>query len=335
MTEISWAMAVLGIILLVNWYFGMLMKRVLKLSCDSTFFVVIGYLISMVIFQVVAIPFQIMRISLSMLTNIYVVIMVVLSIVLLCILKKNVDRNKKKNANILSIGCLLVIIVVQCVAVVLNMYNGSAWDSSHYNGEIVTAWATDTMRIFDQYTGKEMVFNWRECIFTYEMHSAAMCRLFNIHPMIYVHRVLASIEIIIYNIIIYNIGLLLFKNEANKATMVCGLSLIVNTYTSSLFLPSAFLWYRSGESKSMLANIVLPLLLYWIIQLNIEDRWSIWMMLLLSVVMGAGISNSAVFIMPIMLTICIVPLFLRKKDVKVLAKYVMCLLPCLLYIIIG
>jgi len=293
---------------------------------------IIGFVVCMVLFMVIQIPMQYIQMSLSVVVYTYIVAL--MSVGIWGIVKV---RNKEKIVIKLARREFIIwtcIVLVQLVFLHANMVYGSTWDTGDYIGQISTAVYTDTMRQYEPFSGKKYATtDWYNLFAAYEMHSAAMCKLFNIHPLIYVHRVLATFEIVFYNIVLYNISLLLLKNNKMKSCIALISIFAINMSSYSLFSLSGFLFLRAGESKSMLCAVILPLILYWFVYiLKNNDKESARIMYLLTVVMGVGISKSGAFVIPVALSLLMLPVILVDKK-NILALYLMCMFPCILMLL--
>lgn len=331
--QFLWIYGVLFLLLVIYCIFGALIDRVLKIRGNVSLYPVIGYIFTSLCFQVVSIPMQLLKCSLSLTTYVY---LAVLALWLLCfgwIAKKNpVEKEKIVCSDFLV---LAVIIVIQWALLLYNMCYGSTWDTSQYIGQISTAVYTNTMNQYEPYSGKMISsFNWKDCFVVYEMHSAAICRLLHIHPLIFFHRILANIEITLVSVIYYNIAMLLFRQDKKKANTTLILMTVLNLFSYSLFTWSGFLFIRTAESKSMLANVILPLLLLWVIYIVKEKDNRIYILLFGTAAMGLGISKSGAFVIPAALVLYSIPVFRRDSFWGTVLRLSACFAPCILYVFI-
>ena len=331
--QFLWIYGMLFLLLGIYCIFGALIDRVLKIRGNVSLYPVIGYIFTSLCFQVVSIPMQLLKCSLSLTTYVYLAALVLSLLCFGWISKKQPVEREKIICR--DFWVLAVIIVMQWAFLLYNMCYGSIWDTSQYIGQISTAVYTNTMNQYEPYSGKIISsFNWKDCFVVYEMHSAAICRLFHIHPLIFIHRILANIEIVLVSVIYYNIAMLLLRQDKKKANMALVLMTVINLFSYSLFTWSGFLFIRTAESKSMLANVILPLLLLWVVYIVKEKENRIYILLFGTVAMGLGISKSGTFVIAAALALYALPVLRKGRFWSTALKLGVCFIPCILYVII-
>lgn len=320
--------------LIIYGIYGALIDKVMKLGSNQSLYPIIGYIFMSLCFQGIAIPLQLLKVSLSVTAYVYVFILIITFFCLRRMVKLHLSYKRGKEIY-KDFLLLAIIILIQWIVLMCNMCYGSVWDTSKYIGQISTALYTDTMQQYEPYSGKiYSFFDWKNCFIVYEMHSAVLCKLFQIHPLIYVHRILASLEIAFVYIIYYNIALCLFNKSKVKTNMTILFVMVINFFAYSLYSWSGFLFIRTAESKSMLANVILPLMLLWVIKIVNERKNNIFFLLLGTIIMGLGISKSGAFIIPTALILEIIPILWINKRPKMVLKYSICFVPCILNMLI-
>lgn len=309
--------------------FGYWLCKIGRLKCNITILPVIGYAFCKVIFMLIEVPAHVSGWRLSVLTYVYIGIILLSAVVLVLISRKRQARVEGIDRK--EILFLLPVIMAQVLFQFFNMLYGSTWDTGQYIGQISTALYTDTIRQFEPFSGKEMgYFDAQNLFASYEMNSAVLCKILHMHPLIYVHRVIASLEIIFVNIIPYNIVLRLSKGNFKQARIAVISMAVVNLFSYTLYTWSGFLFLRAGESKSMLATVILPFILYciiWIVQED-QDRMA-EVILVLVAAMGVGMCKSGAFIIPVALFMGMVPVILMDKRWKLLLPYAVSNIPCI------
>lgn len=312
----------------VYFAFGYWFCKAGSIKCNVTMLPIMGFSFCMVIFMFIEIPAHILGWNLSVLAYLYIAIVIVAGLLMAFISKRGQVRVEGIEKKELLFLC--VVIMAQILFQFFNMLYGSTWDTGQYIGQISTALYTDTIRQFEPFSGKEMgYFDAQNLFATYEMHSAVVCKLLHIHPLIYVHRIIASLEMIFVNILPYNIALQLFKGNFKQARIAIISMLIINLFSYTLYTWSGFLFLRAGESKSMLAMVILPLILYCTILLAQNEKGKmIGLFLVLAVTLGVGICKSGAFIIPVALFAELLPVVLLDKRWKLLFLYVISNIPC-------
>ena len=121
---------------------------------------------------------------------------------------------------------LLILIAAQVLLFNLNDETYAIWDQSYYLGDTATSLYTNTLSQYNPYTGKLLDYlNPEYLLETYQNHGAVMCQLLHLHPMVENMTVMASVVIILYQCIMYEIGSLPFSWEPCKEYSYARLSL--------------------------------------------------------------------------------------------------------------
>lgn len=159
------------------------------------------------LFNIVALPMKITFQPLKLLTIIWGVILILITVAFLLLRQKQNHRNaqhirsifagKEKYATLL----LFILILVQTILYNLND-EAVIWDQGYYLGDTAASLYTNTISQYDPYTGRLLNhLNTEYLLETYQNHSSVMCQLLGIHPMIENLTVMASVVIILYYLI--------------------------------------------------------------------------------------------------------------------------------------
>lgn len=224
----------------------------------------------------------------------------------------------------------LVLLVVQIWYGMGNQLYVSRYDTSYYNGNAINALYTDTMYQYDAYTGVYVgkAVAWHD---SYSMLIAFLAKLFFMHPLVVVNRIMGVIEIVAANLAVYEIALRLSKGNRAVAVWTAIIRALISVLCWNLGeVPGYYLWTRMAESKSMLANVYLPLALLAIVLAAEEtEKKQCWIMLGVFAFAGATMSMSGVFMIPMLLGVGLLPVLLRRKKLKYWGYAVLSVLPCL------
>ena len=227
----------------------------------------------------------------------------------------------------------IMIVAVQ-TALILHAYEFTL-DAAYYVANVTTSLETNTMNIYNPYTGDwQNHFEMRYLFATYPMEEAAMCYLTGIHPLIWTKTIMAGTSLILSNIIYYRIGRELFKDEGAKTLLMLFFAAVVNFFYISTFTSSEFLLTRSYEGKTLVGNIVLPMiiLLFMKIREDIKGK-RYWWLLALVCLSSTILSNSSDMLVPAAAGVLMIPFAIKKKSAGVFVKYLLCVSPCLFMLI--
>lgn len=174
----------------------------------------------------------------------------------------------------------VILLIVQIWYGMGNQLYVSRYDTSYYNGNAINALYTDTMYQYDAYTGVYVgkAVAWHD---SYSMLVAFLAKLLFMHPLVVVNRIMGVIEIVAANLAVYEIALRLSKGKRAVAVWTTLIRALIGVLCWNLGeVPGYYLWTRMAESKSMLANVYLPLALLAIVLAAEEtEKKQCWIML--------------------------------------------------------
>lgn len=316
--------------------FGSLITgRMKKEPFSVTLSILAGFFLYYSLFTFFCIPVMYKVRPLSMLAVIWgAVVLAVL--VLSFILNRKVWKSLPGNLSLFfrqnKIFCLGVAVFVLIQTFVIVYSYQFTLDAAYYVANVTTSLTTDTMNIYDPYTGDwQNHFEMRYFFATYTMNDAVMCRIFPIHPLMQTKIVMSSIAVILTNILYYKIGTELFEDRKKSVFVMMLFAGIINFNYITIYTSSNFLITRTYEGKSLLGNVVLPGILYLYIRLMKDHKaFHNWFLLFLTCFGATVLSSSANMLVPATLTVTLLPLVVMKKDYRIIPKYVICMLPCLI-----
>lgn len=215
--------------------------------------------------------------------------------------------------------------------VIYGMNNGgriNGYDTSYYNGHAMNAIYTDTMYQYNPKTGiyVGMETYYHDC---YPMLIAYLAKLFLMHPLVVVNRVLAMIEIVLINLIVYETVRRISRGNIRVATWTAGIYAAMSVWCYQAEEGRFFhLWQRTAESKSMLANVYLPFALLAVILLAMEGgKLYCWLILAAAVIAGTALSGSGIFLLPVMAGSGLLAVILCQRRWNYLPYSAACMLP--------
>lgn len=226
-------------------------------------------------------------------------------------------------------GGLILLCLVQ-VVLVTGAYNFTL-DATYYVGNVAASVQTDTMNIYDPYTGLwQDHFEMRYFFATYSMNDAVMCRLTGLHALIQTKTVMTVTVILLIQLVYYKIAEELFGDDHKAILIMQTLMAVVNFTFISIYTASNFMLTRTFEGKAIVGNVVLIFIFYlYLLLLKDHKPARTWWMLFIVCFGSMTISSSANMLVPATLSVLLLPLAFIKKDWKIIPKYVLCMLPCL------
>lgn len=300
--------------------------------------VLAGFFCYFLLFQIVALPLKFTLQPLSLLTTIWCVVLAAIILLYLAVSYKNIKFKMQKLMLELSeqkqaLFFLSIIIIIQLCLINYNGETYALWDQSYYIGDVSSSVYTNTISQYDPYTGAALTVLSKEYLLeTYQNHSAVLCQITGLSPLIVTRSAEASVVVILANLIYYQFGLKLFQNSRRKSVILVFVLFWLNLFSFNLFTGAEFLFFRPFEGKTILVNLIMPMVFLQFVKIvQAPDRCCNWRELLLVVTASFGLNMSAVYMLPFELSICLIPLGIYQKNLTIWKRYVICLFPCILY----
>ncbi len=319
--------------LILYFLFGSAISAIGKKEAPSvTKAVFTGFFLYYLLFAVFCIPVMLKWRPMSLLTRIWTGVILIICIfsLVFCIRKYRVKLKGLSEYIRENRYSLLLIIALTAIEAFIIIYNYQfTLDAAYYVANVTTSLETDTLNIYDPYTGDwQDHFEMRYFFAVFPLNDAVMCDLFNIHPLIWCKTTMTGTAVVLTNMVLYMTGKKLFDGNMAKNTLFIAFAAVMNFFFITIFTPSDFLVTRTYEGKCLLANVVLPGVFY--IYINIlEDAKSKenWLLLLLVCLGSPVLSSSSNMLLPAMIGLTILPLCIIKKDITIAFKSLVCMLP--------
>lgn len=340
MIQILICIFMIGLNFLIYFLFGSLVTgRRNKGDYSVTLSVFAGFFLYYSLFTFACVPIMYRWRPLSMLSKVWGIAAVVIMVVSILWnrriwAKKSHEICVFLKENKWFVTGVAVLVVVQTVIIVYSYQ--FTLDAAYYVANVSTSIQTDSMNIYDPYTGEwQDHFEMRYFFATYPMNDSVMCQIFKIHPLMQTKIVMASVAVILTNMLYYMIGVELFGEKKKSIFWMMVFAAVMNFNFITIYTSSNFLVTRTYEGKSLLGNVVLPGVLYLYIRLlkNHKSRKD-WILLFLTCFGSTVLSSSSNMLVPASVSLLFLPLAFIKKDWKVIPKFVVCIFPCLIMLVV-
>ena len=302
--------------------------------------VVLGFFFYYFLFFFVCVPPMAYYRPLSMLTGIWVPIVIAVILISaffngrrwIAQIKGVFDAVRREKV---AATVLLVIVAIQ-VFLVACTYNFTL-DAAYYVANVATSVDTNMMNVYDPFTGAwQDHYEMGYFFATYSMQDSVVCRLTGIPALIWTKSVMAITIILLTNIIYILIARELFDRPVSVIVMVVCMFVVNMTFTT-IYTSSMFLITRTYEGKAIVGNLALMTVFYLFMRMNDGSGYSYlkqWLMLFIVCFGATTISSSANMLIPVELTVLFVPLIIRKKLWKQITGYVICVIPGLAFALV-
>ena len=308
-----------------------------EISLTRTVFA--GLFFYYLLFTVCSISVMLKWRPLHVLTRIWLIVMTVTAVAGMIRVRRSLLPAVKKAASFVSehaLAFILIGIITAAFASVVLISYQFTLDASYYVGNAATALQTDTINMYDPFTGDWLDhYEMRYFFATFSINDAVICSLLHLHPLIWCKITMAGTAIFLSVMVLYMAGRKLFGTDMKKITAFILFASVADLFMITIYTTAAFLATRTYEGKCLLANVVLPGILYIYICL-LEDVKDIrtWLLLLLVAVGSSALSSSSNMLVPAMIAVTIFPLALLRRDVWVLPKAFACMLPGIILTVI-
>lgn len=248
---------------------------------------------------------------------------------------KKVYSKEKRKEGILWFFVLVLIGFQMFMAFTKTSFDG---DDAYYVVQSVLTYETDTMYRIKPYTGLSTSLDLRHSLAVFPIWIAYVAKVSGIHATIVAHSILPLVLIPITYWIYLQIGKKLLKRDKHKLPVfmifVCLMQIFGNV---SIYTNSTFLLTRTWQGKSLLANVVLPAiiwLIFWIFDsenYDKEHRIGLWVLLILVNFTAAMSSTASVFLAAMFIGVTGVVMWIREKDIQIPLRLMISCVPLVIY----
>lgn len=337
----NWS-GVLAALLLLSIFgiFGTTLSTIIRAKQRLTINFLMGYMIYYGIFEIVYLLCLAFNNSLNTLKIVWQITVITLLVVSLCILiimreksfimlAYNTLIGLKRNWKVLipvviMTICTLVVYVCGVSYISDGGYAYSAVGDSVYSGKLF-------MR--DIYTGMKLDAPDMSYAFSgYYMHTAVLCSVFKVSPVIMQHNVMGIISILVSIDVVYLIGRIIFRESIRYTWALILLYEIVNVYLLLYSSERYFLFTGAYDSMTQLPYIIIPAITLGFIYIIRCNKTTVgWVLVVLCNMAGAGLSVDALAVVPL-ITLCgIVTVSVCKREYRTALGGLVCLIPGIIY----
>lgn len=298
----------------------------------------IGFMVYFSVFQIVALPMKILGFPLKYLTITWVVFLGIVVFINLVFRRKNL---KKMCANILAnkeklVTGLLFLGTVGLLALYLgyNVNHISDFDAGYYIGLPVSSVYSNTIELMDPYSGQMLnAPNAFYLLNTNTIHSAVIFQALNLHPLVEEKFSMTIVLVILFGLFLYKGGLLLFDRNRKKSLVFSWISLLVLLCSYSIAGVSHYFAYRTYEGKAVTSYLYMTAIFVYFLGIfrEKEKEWG-WSGVFFAGLSGVAFCNTAIFVIPAMITILLIPYMVIYKKWKTFFAYVISMIPCVFWI---
>lgn len=240
-----------------------------------------------------------------------------------------------REEGLLWIFVLLLIAFQMVMAFTTTSFDG---DDAYYVVQSVLTDETDTLYRIRPYTGLSTGMDLRHSLAVFPIWIAYIARMSGIHATIVAHSVLPLVLIPVTYWIYLETGKKLLKRDKHKLPVfmifICLMQIFGNV---SIYTNATFFLTRIWQGKSLLANVVLPAIVWlvlWIFEqenYEKEHRVGLWIMLVLTNFVAAMSSTASVFLAAMLIGVTGLVLGIREKNIQIPLRLMISCVPLIIY----
>lgn len=305
--------------------------------------IITGWVVELVVFQVICIPMVIADVKFSTFSCVYIVVISVVSAISLVLFRKVIfeeikdwkacrDRilNVEKNTKIyILIGLILILIQFLMCIFYMQVSEDSIFDYT------ISAQTLNNNSMFrtNAYTGfacgLEQYVN--RFVNSWYMYRPFLALVFQMHPTIVGKIVLVPALLVLSYICYYFVARILIRDRENEAIFMIFLCLI-NLFGDLKNTSMSMLLIQTDNGKAVFSNLWIPLLFCCFLKLYEnckENKWFVFIALLN--ICSVAMSPTALIYSTFMVLIALGIIGFRNKNINVILKGVLTILPNIVY----
>ena len=248
---------------------------------------------------------------------------------------KKLRSKETRDEGLLWLMVLILIGFQMVMAFTLTSFDG---DDAYYVVQSVLTDETDTLYRIRPYTGLSTGMDLRHSLAVFPIWIAYIARMSGVHATIVAHSVLPLVLIPVTYWIYLEIGKKILKHEKQKLPIfmlfICIMQIFGNV---SIYTNATFFLTRTWQGKSLLANVVLPAILWLILWIfdsegyDKENRVGLWTLLVVTNFVAAMSSTASVFLAAMLIGVTGLVLGIKEKDIQIPLRLMISCIPLVMY----
>lgn len=245
-------------------------------------------------------------------------------------------KNREKREEVFF--WLLFVIALAYQLFMALYYTSFDGDDAYYVVQSVLTEETNTLYRIKPYTGLSTGMDLRHALAVFPIWIAYIARMTGIHPTIVAHSLLPMVVIPVVYLVYLQIGKFLLRKEQVKLPIFMVFIAIMQIFGNvSIYTGSTFFLTRTWQGKSLLANFVVPIILWLIVLIFDGDDFAknsriwLWVLLVLTNFVAAMSSTGSVFLAAMLIGVIGIVLGILEKKVQIPLRLMISCIPLVLY----
>ena len=326
--------AILAVIvnLIVYFFFGCL-ATVRKGQVKSVILTeIVGFFLYYGIFAVVTFPIMFTYRPLSLLSYVWVFVVIGICALSFLINAKSLgnlfallveDVKKRRSFYIVAAAGTFICVLLVCMS-----YNFTL-DAAYYVANVATSVDTNMINVYDPFTGYwQDHYELRYVFATYSVNDAVVCYLTGIPALVETKTVMSAMVMILANLLYVYICRFFYEKDVKSCTIMYIAVILVNMLFISIYTASNFLMARTYEGKSIVGNIsIIAIFVLYMLAVRYKDDMSVYLLMFIVCLGTATVSSTANMVIPAEVFILFTPYVVKNRKFKVIPRLIMCIMP--------
>ena len=248
---------------------------------------------------------------------------------------KKIRNHDTREEGLLWLFVLLLIGFQMFMAFTLTSFDG---DDAYYVVQSLLADETDTLYRILPYTGLSTSLDLRHSLAVFPIWIAYIARMSGVHTTIVAHSVLPLVLIPVTYWIYLEIGKKLLRREPHKLPIFMIFINIMQIFGNvSIYTNATFFLTRTWQGKSLLANVVLPAIIWLVLWIfdsenyEKETRVGLWSLLVITNFVAAMSSTASVFLAAMLIGVIGLVMGIKEKDMQIPLRLMISCIPLVIY----
>lgn len=248
---------------------------------------------------------------------------------------KKIRSKETRDEGLLWLFAILLIGFQMFMAFALTSFDG---DDAYYVVQSVLTDETDTLYRIRPYTGLSTGMDLRHSLAVFPIWIAYIARMSGIHATIVAHTILPLVLIPVTYWIYLEIGKKLLKREQQKLPVFMIFISIMQIFGNvSIYTNATFFLTRTWQGKSLLANVVLPAVIWLVLWIfdgenyDKEKRVGLWVLLVITNFVAAMSSTASVFLAAVLIGVTGLVMGIKEKNIQIPLRLMISCIPLVIY----
>ena len=300
----------------------------------------LGIVLEMAVFFVIAIPMVLLKKSFSLLVTSYTQLLIILTIIRFILNVFGFKRQKKKIKEVINEHASVLktfvkgINVFQILAIIIitgQVYEKFAYTNINNDDVSFVGLSVQMIENDSMYLNSNGKLISRRALAPISAFYSTFAVLLDSHVTIVTHTVMPMVFVVMAYVVYYEFGLKVLKNKESVYIFLIILG-ILNIFAFDVKGANRYLLLYTWLGRALLAGIFLPLI--WTVSFDAMDKESNcikdWGIICISVLSGLLGSQMGIVLLPIPVTVLGFANSVRDKKLSYLIKSLICIIPSLI-----